>query len=89
MPLAIFHDADDGSTSTKSDLATQETTHMRALRHVITSIRDGSDTESAGERGIVTMQIIEAIYESARQGGQTVRVGYVPPPARKPAARYH
>jgi predicted dehydrogenase len=75
MPLEIFYDSDDGPTSVKPDLVPEEKTHIQALRHFVTSIREGRETESPGERSIVTMQIIEAIYESARREGQAVRIG--------------
>jgi predicted dehydrogenase len=75
MPLEIYHDVDDLPTSTTPALEPEEKTHVQAIRHFVDCIQQGKETQSPGERSIVTMEIIEALYRSAASGGREVRLG--------------
>ncbi|TAK23106.1 MAG: Gfo/Idh/MocA family oxidoreductase [Chloroflexota bacterium] len=76
FPLEIFRDDADGNpTSETPTLPEDEKEHIGAIRHFVECARDGRETESPGERSIVTMEVFDAIYESARNGGREVLVG--------------
>lgn len=75
FPLELFHDAPDGTpTSTTPTLPEESHEHVQAIRHFVECVREGRETESPGERSIVTMRIFDAIYRSAAQGGREVRL---------------
>jgi predicted dehydrogenase len=54
----------------------EKQTHEQAFRHFLQCIREGRrQTDSPGERAVKVMQIVEAIYRSAGQGGKQVLCG--------------
>ncbi len=74
-PLTIYSETDEGIiTDTQPVFQPGPQTHVEALRHFVDCIREDRETESPGERSIVTMRIIDAIYASAANGGREVRL---------------
>jgi predicted dehydrogenase len=49
-------------------------THARAIRHFIDCIQEGKQPLSDGAQAVVTLQILDAIYESSKTG-QMVEIG--------------
>ena len=47
--------------------------HVRAYQHFFECIREGIETQSPPERSVMVMRILDAIYESAANGGRQVR----------------
>jgi predicted dehydrogenase len=74
-PLKLYSELERGVlTDTEPSFIQGPRTHEEALRHFAQCIQDGVETESPGERGIIVMRIIDAIYESAANGGAQVRL---------------
>lgn len=74
-PLIIYGEAPDGTvTDTVPLLPEGPRTHEPAFRHFLACIREGRETLSSGERAVVLMRIVDAIYRSATQGGREVRL---------------
>ncbi len=75
-PPMIYSTLGDG-TLTDTGLGVPEDpsgAHVNAYRHFFRCIREGRDrTASPGERSIVLMRIVDAIYESAANGGRQVQ----------------
>jgi predicted dehydrogenase len=75
FPLELFHDGPDGQpTSTKPEFQEEPHEHVQAIAHFVDCVRSGKESQSPGERSIVTMEIFEALYRSASLGGREVRV---------------
>lgn len=75
-PFAIYSENRDGVLmDTTPVVPSGPSTHLEAFQHFLSCIRDGRDTDSNGERSIVTMRILDAIYRSASEGGREVRFG--------------
>jgi predicted dehydrogenase len=74
-PLTFYGQAADGTlTTTTVRPAREKQTHEQAFRHFVQCIREGRpQTDSPGERAVVVMRIIGAMYESAAAGGREVR----------------
>lgn len=75
-PLTFYGKSADGELTTTTVRAPREKqTHEQAFRHFLQCIReDRRQTDSPGERAVVVMRIIEAMYRSAEQEGKQVRV---------------
>lgn len=74
-PLQIYGELEHGVlTDTEPSFIAGPRTHEEALRHFTRCIRDGVETQSPGERGVILMRIIDAIYESAANDGAQVRL---------------
>jgi predicted dehydrogenase len=72
--LEIFRDVDGQPTSEAVKLADEDKSHVQAIRHFVECVREGRETDSPGERSIVTMTIFDALYRSAAEGGRQVIV---------------
>ncbi len=59
-------------TDTKLSFPTGWGKHTDAFVSFIQCIREGKETQSPGERGIIAMRILDAIYASAAQGGKQI-----------------
>ena len=70
--LEILRDVDGHPTSETVKLPDEDKSHVQAIRHFVESIREGRETNSPGERSIVTMTIFDALYKSAASGGREV-----------------
>jgi predicted dehydrogenase len=46
--------------------------HVLAYRHFLSCVREGRETLSPGERSVVLMRIIDAVYASAAEGGRQI-----------------
>jgi predicted dehydrogenase len=74
-PLTIYGEAPDGTvTDTRPVFPQGPRNHEPAFRHFLTCIRERRETESSGERAVVLMRIVDAIYRSAAAGGREVRL---------------
>jgi predicted dehydrogenase len=74
-PLTIYGEAPDGTvTDTRPAFPDGPRDHVPAFRHFLTCIHEGRETESSGERTVVLMRIVDAIYRSVAQGGREVRL---------------
>jgi len=74
-PFTVFSETADGQlTDVTPEVPAGPNTHVEALSHFVTCIREGRETDSPGERSIVTMRILDAIYKSAAAGGHEVRL---------------
>jgi predicted dehydrogenase len=74
-PLTLHTERSDGTqldTVMSFPAGPGATGHERAFRHFFECIREGRQTESPPQRGIVTMRILDAIYASASAGGRQV-----------------
>ena len=72
--LEIFRDVDGQPTSEVIQLPEEEKSHVQAIRHFVECVREGRETDSPGERSIVTMTIFDALYRSAAEGGREIRL---------------
>jgi len=74
LPLRFFGETSDGlPTETIPEVpANPEGSHVPIYRHLLSCIRDGCETQSPGERGVVLMRIVDAIYASATRGGRQI-----------------
>lgn len=73
--MMVFGETEDGTlTDTKLIADRGPRTHVEALTHFVECIEQGVETKSPGERSIVTMRILDAIYQSAANGGREVRL---------------
>ena len=77
QPIMIYQDAADGLAQ---DIrlavpANPKGAHVAAYRHFFQCIREERKTISPPERSIITMHILDAIYQSAALGGREVRTG--------------
>jgi len=43
-------------------------TYVEEIKHFVKCIQEGTEPIPKGEEGVIDMQIIDAIYESARTG---------------------
>ena len=76
-PLTIYGEAPDGTvTDTTPIFPDTPRTHEPAFRHLLTCIREGRETQSSGERAVVLMRIVDAIYRSVAQGNREVRLDF-------------
>jgi len=74
-PLTLYGEAPDGTvTDIRPVLPESRPTHEPAFRHFLACIREGRETESSGERTVVLMRIVDAIYRSVAEGGREVRL---------------
>jgi predicted dehydrogenase len=73
-PLTFYGRSPDGAlTATTVRPARDKQTHEQAFRHFLRCIREARpQTDSPGERAIVVMRIIDAMYASAARGGREV-----------------
>jgi predicted dehydrogenase len=72
-PLMMYSENDDGELSDMPiDFEPGPQTHVEAFAHFLECITEGKETQSPGERSIVTMRILDAIYNSAAAGGREV-----------------
>jgi predicted dehydrogenase len=72
-PPTIYGESMDGDlTDTPIQFEPGPQTHVEAFTHFLECIREGKDTQSPGERSIVTMRILDAIYRSAAAGGREI-----------------
>jgi predicted dehydrogenase len=76
-PLTLHARSLDGAlTDTVVQPPRERQTHEQAFRHFLQCIREGrTQTDSPGERAVLVMRIIDAIYRSAGQGGKQVSCG--------------
>lgn len=75
-PFAIYSETPQGILTDITPVVPEgPQTHVEALSHFVTCIREGRETQSPGERSIVTMRILDAIYKSASMGGREIRLG--------------
>ena len=74
-PLALYGETEDGVVTDTKPVVPPDPQggHVQAFRHFFECIRRGTDTESPGERSVITMRILDAIYASAADGGRQVR----------------
>jgi predicted dehydrogenase len=74
-PLTLYGETEDRvPTDTVLQVPDGPHSHEPALRHFTECIREHKETLSPGERSIVTMRIIDAMYKSAAEGGREVRL---------------
>jgi predicted dehydrogenase len=74
-PLTVYGEAPDGTvTDTSPVFPPAPRTHEPAFRHLLTCINEERETESSGERAVVLLRIVDAIYESVAAGGREVRL---------------
>jgi predicted dehydrogenase len=73
-PLTFYTRSPDGAlTNTAVQPPREKQTHEQAFRHFLECIREGrTQTDSPGERAVVVMRIIDAMYQSAASGGREV-----------------
>ena len=69
----VYGETEEGVlTNTQLAFPTGFGRHTDAFASFIASIRAGEETQSPGERGILTMRILDAIYASAAEGGKQI-----------------
>ncbi len=69
----VYSETEDGIlTDTKLAFPKGWGRHTDAFASFIASIRANQQTQSPGERGILAMRILDAIYASAAQGGKQI-----------------
>jgi predicted dehydrogenase len=74
-PLTLYGETDTGVLTDMQPVFSQgPQTHVEALAHFVECVREGVETQSPGERSVVTMRILDAIYRSASEGGREVRL---------------
>ena len=74
-PLTIYGEREGGVLTTTTPVQPAEPPgHTLLFRHFLSCIREGRETESPGERAIVLMRIVDAIYRSQELGGKQVSV---------------
>ena len=75
-PLTLYARSADGAlTDTIVQPPRERQTHEQAFRHFLQCIREGrAQTDSPGERAVLVMRIIDAIYRSAEQGGKQMLI---------------
>jgi predicted dehydrogenase len=72
-PFTIYGETADGVlTNTTPVVPNEPPGHTQMFRHLLECIRDGKETRSPGERAIVLMRIVDAIYTSQELGGREV-----------------
>jgi predicted dehydrogenase len=74
-PLTVYTRSEHGALATTTFRETKEPqTHVQAFRHFLQCLRENrKQTDSPGERALVVMRIIDALYASAEQGGRQIR----------------
>ena len=74
-PLRIYSETPWGTLTDTTPVPPKEPAgHTLMFRHFIECIREGKETQSPGERAIVLMRIIDALYRSQALGGREVRL---------------
>lgn len=66
--VSAFRYVNDEPTAITPKLFSSVSGHIRAVSHFIDCVLNNKTPESPGEHGLVGLQIIDAIYESARTG---------------------
>jgi len=66
--VSMFKYINDQPSTVVPRLATNTNGHRMAVHHFVDSIMNGSAPESPGEHGLVGLKIIDAIYQSAKEG---------------------
>ena len=74
-PLVLYGETEDGIVIDTMPIVPPdpEGGHVQAFQHFFECIRQGKETESPGERQVLVMRILDAIYASAADGGRQVR----------------
>jgi predicted dehydrogenase len=74
-PLKMYSETPWGTLTDTCPVPPKEPqTHTQMFRHFLECIREGKETQSPGERAIVLMRIVDAIYKSQELGGREVRL---------------
>ena len=75
-PLRIYGETPWGTLTDTTPVASAggEAGHTLMFRHFLECIREGRETQSPGERAIVLMRIVDALFESQELGGREVRL---------------
>lgn len=74
-PFTVYSESPQGVLTDMTPVVAEgPRTHVEALGHFVTCVREGRETDSPGERSIVTMRILDAIYKSAAAGGREIRL---------------
>jgi predicted dehydrogenase len=75
-PLALYGEQPDGIvTDIKPHTAPNPSRmHLPVYRHLFDCVREGRPTLSSGERAVTVMRVVDAVYESAKNGGREVRL---------------
>lgn len=76
-PLVLYGETPDGMLIDSNPVIPEDPggVHVQAYQHFFQCIREGRETQSPGKRSIMTMRILDAIYNSATNSGEEIRLG--------------
>jgi predicted dehydrogenase len=70
--LTYYTEVGGEPVTIKPEVVTHGGGHALAVDHFVNCLRSGRSPEASGEQGLALMQIIDALYESARSGHEVV-----------------
>jgi predicted dehydrogenase len=72
-PFTIYSETSDGVLTNTTPVAPSEPAgHTLMFKHFLQCIREGRETQSPGERAVILMRIVDAIFKSQETGGREV-----------------